>query len=77
MPIIEVDRLTKHYGKRVAVENVSFSLEPGDTQAHTGTHPFGSCDDTGNFGVIGDAAQGQLAGVIRVYDENGSGFDAP
>lgn len=29
MPIIEVDQLTKHYGKRVAVENVSFSLEPG------------------------------------------------
>jgi len=41
MPIIEVDNLTKHFGKIVAVDHVSFSIEEGEIFGFLGPNGAG------------------------------------
>ncbi|GAB3651359.1 ATP-binding cassette domain-containing protein [Glycomyces tarimensis] len=71
--MIEIEHLTKRYGKKTAVDDLSFTVEPGAVTGFLG--PNGSGKSTTMRAIVGLDAP--TAGVARVNGKHYSQFRSP
>lgn len=67
-PLLQVDQLTVRFGDRLAVDRISFALEPGQTLGLVGESGSGkSATSLALLGLLGESAQ--VTGTIRFDGE--------